>query len=107
MNEQAELLRQVGIASEVCWPSGRRQPGTSFRGYKRAAFEEARRKYDVAAPEEVELRRERLRLVGPSDWAVTGVTGSARTDRDFESTNPRRAHGSEGKGRKGRPGRAH
>jgi len=67
MNEQAELLRQVGIASEVCWPSGRRQPGTSFRGYKRAAFEEARRKYDVAAPEEVELRRERLRLVGPSD----------------------------------------
>jgi hypothetical protein len=29
----------------------------------RAAFEEARRKFDVAAPEEAELRRERLRLV--------------------------------------------
>jgi hypothetical protein len=67
MNEQAELLKRVGIASEVCWPSGRRQPGTSFRGYRRAAFEKARRKYDVAAPEEAELRRERLRLVGPSD----------------------------------------
>jgi hypothetical protein len=67
MNEQAELLRQVGIASEVCWPAGTRQRGTSFRGYKRAAFEEARRKHDVAAPEEAELRRERLRLVGPSD----------------------------------------
>jgi hypothetical protein len=66
MNEQAELLRQVGIASEVCWPAGTRQRGTSFRGYKRATFEEARRKYDVAAPEEAELRRERLRLVGPS-----------------------------------------
>lgn len=67
MNEQAELLRQVGIASEICWPAGTRQRGTSFRGYKRAAFEEARRKYDVTAPEEAKLRRERLRLVGPSD----------------------------------------
>ena len=67
MNEQAELLRRVNIASEVCWPPGRRRSGTSFRGYKRAAFEEARRKFDVAAPEEAELRRERLRLVGPSD----------------------------------------
>jgi hypothetical protein len=67
MNEQAELLRQVGITSEVCWPPGPRKRGTSFRGYRRAAFEEARRKYDIAAPEEAELRRERLRLVGPSD----------------------------------------
>jgi hypothetical protein len=67
MNEQAELLKRAGITSEICWPAGKRQPGTSFRGYKRAAFEEARRKFDVAAPEEAELRRERLRLVGPSD----------------------------------------
>ena len=67
MNEQAELLKRVGIVSEVCWPAGKRQPGTSFRGYKRAAFEEARRKFDVAVPEEAELRRERLRLIGPSD----------------------------------------
>ena len=40
-------------------PAGKRQ----CNGYKRAQFEEARRKYDVAAPEEAELRRERLRLV--------------------------------------------
>jgi hypothetical protein len=67
MNEQAELLKQVGVVSEVCWPPGKRQPGSSFRGYKRTAFEEARRKFDVAAPEEAELRRERLRLVGPAN----------------------------------------
>jgi hypothetical protein len=67
MDEQATLLGKVGIESETCWPPGPRQPRTSFRGYKRAQFEEARRKYDVAAPEEAELRRERLRLVGPSD----------------------------------------
>jgi len=67
VNEQATLLGKIGIESETCWPPGPRQPRTSFRGYKCVAFEEARRKYDVAAPEEAELRRERLRLVGPSD----------------------------------------
>jgi hypothetical protein len=67
MDEQAALLGKVGIESEICWPPGPRQRGTAFKGYKRAAFEEARRKYDVAAPKEAELRRERLRLVGPSD----------------------------------------
>jgi hypothetical protein len=67
MDEQATLLRKVNIASEVCWPSGPRRPGTGFKGYKRASFEAARREYDVAAPEEAEVRRERLRLVGPSE----------------------------------------
>ena len=68
MNEQAALLKRVGIVSEVCWPSGGRRPGTSFRGYKRAAFEEARRKFNVATPDEAEIRRGRLRLIGgPSD----------------------------------------
>jgi hypothetical protein len=68
MNEQAELLRQVGIKSGPCWPPGKkRKKGDSFRGYQRAAFEEARRKYGVAAPDEAELRRGRLRLIGPSD----------------------------------------
>jgi Protein of unknown function (DUF3631) len=67
LNEQAELLKRVGVASEICWPPGKRQPGTSFRGYKRAAFEEARRKFGVAAPDETELRRAQLRLISPSD----------------------------------------
>ena len=30
MDEQAELLQQVGIASEVCWPAEPRQPGPAF-----------------------------------------------------------------------------
>jgi hypothetical protein len=65
MDEQAALLKDRDIESEACWPPGPRQKGGGFRGYKRAAFEAARRKYDIAAPQEAEL--ERLRLVGPSD----------------------------------------
>ena len=30
LNEQAELLRQIGIASEVCWPAGTRQRAPAF-----------------------------------------------------------------------------
>jgi Protein of unknown function (DUF3631) len=67
INEQAELLRRVGVTSEICRPPGKRQPRTSFRGYKRAAFEEAQRKFSVTAPDETELQRGRLRLSGPSD----------------------------------------
>ena len=63
MDEQATLLGRVGIHSMHIRPAGKKQ----CNGYKRAQFEEARRKYAVAAPEEAELRRERLRLVGPSD----------------------------------------
>jgi hypothetical protein len=63
MHEQSVLLGRVGIHSTRVRPPGEKQ----CNGYKRAQFEEARRKYDVAAPEEAELRRERLRLVGPSD----------------------------------------
>ena len=68
MDEQADLLGKVGIASEQS--AGRRghdSGAQAFAATSAPAFEEARHKYDVAAPEEAELRRERLRLVGPAD----------------------------------------
>jgi hypothetical protein len=65
MYEQATLLRKVGIHSTTCWPDGGRAPGASFRGYKLVQFEEAQRKYSVAAPDEAEVGRARLRLVKP------------------------------------------
>ena len=61
MYEQAALLEKVGIKSETCWPPGKRQPRTSFKGYKRAQFEEARRKY--CAPADAEPGAPRLRLI--------------------------------------------
>jgi Protein of unknown function (DUF3631) len=63
MDEQATLLGKVGIRSMRIRPPGKRQ----CFGYKLAQFQEAQRKHGVAAPQESELRRERLRLVGPSD----------------------------------------
>jgi Protein of unknown function (DUF3631) len=65
MHEQATLLGKVGVYSVTCWPTGKRTPGASFRGYKLTQFEEAQRKYGVAAPDETEVGRARLRLVKP------------------------------------------
>jgi len=65
MHEQAALLKKVGIESVQCWPPGKRQPGGSFRGYKRAQFEEAWRKYGSAASDEAEPGRGHLRLIAP------------------------------------------
>jgi Protein of unknown function (DUF3631) len=66
MREQGRLLAKVGIRSVTCWPPGKRQPGTSFRGYKRAQFEEAWRKYGAEPPDGTEPGRPRPRLVAPS-----------------------------------------
>jgi hypothetical protein len=63
MDEQATLLGKVGIRSMRIRPPGKRQ----CFGYKLAQFQEAQHKHGVAAPQESELRRERLRLVGPSN----------------------------------------
>ena len=52
------------FAPRACWPPGHDR-GNAFAATSAPHFEEARRKYDVAAPEEAELRRERLRLVRP------------------------------------------
>jgi hypothetical protein len=65
MHEQAQLLAKVGIRSETCWPPGTRQRGGSFRGYKRAAFEEAWRKHGTR--DDTEPGRGRLRLITQSD----------------------------------------
>ena len=59
--EQAALLREVGIHAMRVRPPGRKQ----CRGYKLEQFEEAQRKYGVAAPDESEVGRARLRLVKP------------------------------------------
>jgi hypothetical protein len=45
MYEQAALLEKVGIKSETCWPTGKRERGGSFKGYRRVQFEEAFRKH--------------------------------------------------------------
>jgi hypothetical protein len=66
MDEQAALLSLVGIESEYCRPPGGRR-AKKFRGYKRTAFEEAARKYNVVMPSEAERRRSLLRLVPPSE----------------------------------------
>jgi hypothetical protein len=63
MDEQATLLGKVGIHSMRIRPAGKRQ----CNGYKLAQFQEAQHKHGVAAPQESELRRERLRLVRPAD----------------------------------------
>jgi hypothetical protein len=65
MQEQGALFSKVGVHSETCWPSGPRIRGGAFRGYKLAQFQEAQRKYGVAAPDETEVGRARLRLVKP------------------------------------------
>ena len=64
LHEQSALLRKVGIQSMPCWPSGKRQRGGGFRGYKLAQFEEARRKFNVAS--DAEPKRGHLRLITPS-----------------------------------------
>jgi len=61
--EQAALGEKVGIYSTRVRPPGEKQ----CRGYKLAQFEEARRKYGVAEPDETAVGRARLRLVPPSD----------------------------------------
>jgi Protein of unknown function (DUF3631) len=61
MYEQAALLEKVGIKSVTCWPTGRRERGGSFKGYKREQFEEAHRKY--CAPDDAGPGAPRLRLV--------------------------------------------
>jgi Protein of unknown function (DUF3631) len=63
MDEQATLLGKVGIRSMRIRPPGKRQ----CFGYKLAQFQEAQQKHGVAAPQESELRRERLRLVRPAE----------------------------------------
>lgn len=65
MHEQAALLGRIGIPSETCWPPGPRRPRTSFRGYKRAAFEAAARRYGVTAPDDAEPGCGRLPLITP------------------------------------------
>ena len=61
LHEQSTLLRKVGIHSMPLWPPGKRQPGGGFRGYKRAQFEEAWRKFASDA----EPKRGHLRLITP------------------------------------------
>ena len=61
MHEQSALLEKVGIHSTRVRPPGEKQ----CRGYKLAQFQEAQRKYGVAAPNETEVGRARLRLVKP------------------------------------------
>ena len=51
----------------TCWPPGKRQPGASFKGYKRAQFEEAWAKHGSAAPDDAGPARGRLRLIGGSN----------------------------------------
>jgi len=63
MDEQATLLGKVGIRSMRIRPPGKRQ----CFGYKLAQFQEVQQKHGVAAPQETELRRERLRLVRPAE----------------------------------------
>ena len=60
-SEQAGLLEKSDIYSIRIRPPGENQ----CRGYTIAMFEEAQRKYDVAAPSEAEVGRARLRLVRP------------------------------------------
>jgi hypothetical protein len=67
MYEQAALLSLVGIKSVTCWPSGKRQPGASFKGYKRAQFEGALTKDGSTAPDDADSARGRLRLIGSSE----------------------------------------
>ena len=52
---------EVDIHAKRVRPPGEKQ----CRGYKRAWFEEAARKYGVTAPDEAEVGRARLRLVKP------------------------------------------
>jgi hypothetical protein len=61
MHQQATLLGKVDIESVRVRPPGEDQ----CRGYKLAQFQEAQRKYGVAAPDETEVGRARLRLVKP------------------------------------------
>jgi hypothetical protein len=61
MHEQAFLLKKAGIRSMTLWPSGKRQDGNAFRGYKRAQFEDARRRYETA--NDAEPGRKYLKLV--------------------------------------------
>ena len=61
MHEQAALLEEVGIYSERVRPPGEKQ----CRGYKRAQFEEALRKYGPAPPDDAEPGRARLRRITP------------------------------------------
>jgi hypothetical protein len=63
MHEQSALLGKVDIHSTQIRPPGEEQ----CRGYKLAQFQEAQRKYGVVAPDETEVGRARLRLVGPPD----------------------------------------
>jgi hypothetical protein len=61
IHDQAELFRRVGVHSVRVRPPGEKQ----CRGYKRTQFEEAQRKYGVAAPDDAEPGRARLRLITP------------------------------------------
>jgi len=63
MHEQAQLLERVGIKSERCRPPGEGRRGRQFRGYTRAQFEEAHRKY--CTPGGAGPGAPRLRLVTP------------------------------------------
>jgi hypothetical protein len=63
LHEQSTLLRKVGIQSMPCWPSGKRQRGGGFRGYKLAQFEEAQRKFNIAS--DAEPKRGHLRDSSP------------------------------------------
>jgi len=39
LDEQAALLKKLGVKSETCWPPGARRQRTSFRGYKLAKLQ--------------------------------------------------------------------
>jgi hypothetical protein len=66
MYEQATLLAKVGIGSVTCWPTGKRERGGSFKGYKRAQFEEAHRKYCKDSTKDPGAGAPRLRLLTPA-----------------------------------------
>jgi hypothetical protein len=61
MAEQSALLEKVAIHSTRVRPPGEKQ----CRGYKLAQFQEAQRKYGVAAPDEAKAGHVRLRLDKP------------------------------------------
>jgi hypothetical protein len=68
VQEQAALLKRVGIRSVPCWPPGPRKRGGCFKGYTRAQFEAAWQKYGPAESDgESGSAGARLRLISPRE----------------------------------------